>query len=167
MNIDATFWVAISFFIFLGGLAYLKVPQKINSSLIFKITEIKKELDEVEKLKEEAKNLLTDSENKIDRSKKETKEIINYAKKESEKTLIENSNKFHNLIEERKKSVEQKISQMKENAIKDIKNTSVKISIETVEKIIKNSIDKKKIDNFYIKNLDQARNAIKKLKLRT
>ena len=167
MNIDATFWVAISFFIFLGGLAYLKVPQKINSSLIFKITEIKKELDEVEKLKEEAKNLLADSENKIDRSKKETKEIINYAKKESEKTLIENSNKFHNLIEERKKSVEQKISQMKENAIKDIKNTSVKISIETVEKIIKNSIDKKKIDNFYIKNLDQARNTIKKLKLRT
>ena len=33
MTIDATFWVAISFFIFFGGLIYLKVPQKINSSL--------------------------------------------------------------------------------------------------------------------------------------
>ena len=30
MIIDATFWVAVSFFIFFGILIYLKVPQKIN-----------------------------------------------------------------------------------------------------------------------------------------
>ena len=29
MAIDATFWVAISFVIFIGGLVYLKIPQKI------------------------------------------------------------------------------------------------------------------------------------------
>ena len=34
MTIDATFWVAISFFIFFAGLIYLKVPQKINGSLM-------------------------------------------------------------------------------------------------------------------------------------
>ena len=33
MIIDATFWVAVSFFIFFGVLIYLKVPQKINNSL--------------------------------------------------------------------------------------------------------------------------------------
>ena len=33
MNIDATFWVAVSFFIFFGGLIYLKIPQKINNLL--------------------------------------------------------------------------------------------------------------------------------------
>jgi len=55
MTIDATFWVAISFFIFFGGLIYLKVPQKINFTLSNKINEIKKELDEAEKLKIEAK----------------------------------------------------------------------------------------------------------------
>ena len=33
MTIDATFWVAISFFIFLGVLIYLKIPHKINNSL--------------------------------------------------------------------------------------------------------------------------------------
>ena len=33
MIIDATFWVAVSFFIFFGGLVYLKVPQKVNKSL--------------------------------------------------------------------------------------------------------------------------------------
>ena len=49
MTIDATFWVAISFFIFLGGLIYLKIPQKINNALNIQIAEIKKELDEAEK----------------------------------------------------------------------------------------------------------------------
>ena len=73
MNIDATFWLAISFFIFAGILIYIKVPQKINKSLTEKINEIKKELDESEKLKEEAKNLFTKYENKIDKSKKKLK----------------------------------------------------------------------------------------------
>ena len=94
MTIDATFWVAISFFIFCGVLIYLKVPQKINNSLIEKINEIKKELEEAEKLKEEAKKLLSDYENKIDKSQKESKEIINAAKKESEKAIIEKQTNF-------------------------------------------------------------------------
>ena len=68
MIIDATFWVAISFFIFFGVLIYLKVPQKVNNFLSNKIIEIKNELDEAEKLKEEAKNLFADYENKIDKS---------------------------------------------------------------------------------------------------
>ena len=165
MNIDATFWVAISFFIFLGGLAYLKVPQKINSSLVFKITEIKKELDEVEKLKEEAKNLLADCENKIDKSKKEVQDIINIAKKDSEKNILDKTKKFHELLEERKKNAEQKIIQMKENALKDIKNISIKVSVEAVEHLIKNSIDKNKIEKIYTESLEQVKDSLKHTKV--
>ena len=106
MTIDSTFWVAVSFFIFLGGLIYLKVPQKVNNSLIDQINQIKKELEEAEKLKVEAKNLLSDYESKIDKSKKETKEIINLANKDSEKNIIEKTKKFHQMMENRKKNIE-------------------------------------------------------------
>ena len=162
MNIDATFWVAVSFFIFFAILVYLKVPHKINASLTDKINEIKKELEEAEKLKEEAKNLLSDYEKKIAKSKKESKEIINAAQIQSEKSIIEKTNKFHEIIEQRKKNIEQKILQMKENALKEIKNTSVKISIETVESLIKNSIDKKKLDTLYNKSFEEAKILLKK-----
>ena len=64
------------FFIFFGCLIYLKVPQKINNSLTDQINEMKKELDEAEKLKVEAKNLLSNYENKIDKSKKEVHERL-------------------------------------------------------------------------------------------
>jgi len=165
MTIDATFWVAVSFFIFFGGLIYLKVPQKINNSLIDQINEMKKELNEAEKLKIEAKNLLSNYENKIDKSKKETLEIINLAKKDSEKTILEKTNKFHQIIENKKKNTEQKIVQMKENAIKDIKNISVKISMEAVEHLIKNSIDKNKLEKIYTKSLEQTKTSLTHLKV--
>ena len=164
MTIDATFWVAVSFFIFFGVLIYLKVPQKINKSLTDQINEIKKELDEAEKLKIEAKNLLSNYENKIDKSKKETQEIINLAKKDSEKTILEKTKKFHQLIENKKKNAEQKIVQMKENALKDIKNISVKMSMEAVEHLIKNSIDKSILEKLYANSLEQAKASLKHAK---
>ena len=165
MTIDATFWVAISFFIFVAGLIYLKVPQKVNDSLINQINEIKKELNEAEKLKVEAKNLLSDYENKIDKSKKETQEIIYLAKKESEKTILEKTEKFHQMMENKKKNAEQKIAQIKENALKDIKNISVKICMEAVKHLIKNSIDKNKLEKLYLKNLEQAKISLKQLRI--
>jgi len=164
MTIDATFWVAISFFIFFAILIYLKVPQKINNLLTDEINEIKKELNEAERLKFEAKNLLSNYENKIDKSKKETREIINLAKKDSEKNILEKTKKFHQLIENKNKYAEQKIIQMKENALRDIKNISVKVSMEAVEHLIKNSIDKNKIAKLYIKSLEQAKTSLKHLK---
>tara|TARA_Y100001960_G_scaffold243361_1_gene257552 strand:- start:915 stop:1412 length:498 start_codon:yes stop_codon:yes gene_type:complete len=164
MTIDATFWVAISFFIFIGVIIYLKVPQKVNNSLMNQINEMKRELAEAEKLKIEAKNLLSNYESKVDKSKKETQEIINLAKKDSEKNILEKTQKFHLTIENKRKAAEQKIIQMKENAIKDIKNVSVKISIESVEHLIKKSIDKDKLEKIYIKSLEEAKTSLKNIK---
>ena len=164
MTIDATFWVAVSFFIFLGCLIYLKVPQKINNSLTDQINKVRKELDEAEKLKVEAKNLLSNYESKIDKSKKEVTVIINSAKKDSEKTILEKTEKFHQTMESKKKNTEQKIAQMRENALSDIKNISVKISMEAVEHLIKNSIDKNKLEKLYTKSLEQAKTSLKHIK---
>ena len=64
----------------------------------------------------------------------------------------------------RKKNAEQKISQMKENALKEIKHISIKISVETVEHLIKNSIDKNKIQQIYLDSLEHVKNSLKHTK---
>ena len=163
MNIDATFWVAVSFFIFFLVLIYLKIPQKVNDVLGNKINETKSELEEAEKLKDEAKNLLSSYESKITRAKDEATNIVDRAKKDSEKNLIDSTEKFYQLIDYKKKSLSEKIDQMKDEAINEIKNTSIQISMESVENIIKNSIDKKKLDQFYEENLNQAKTTLKKI----
>ena len=162
MSIDATFWVAISFIIFLGGLIYLKIPQKINDALEIKIKETKNELEEAEKLKDEAKNLLSNYENKLNQATKETLRIMNDAKKENEKNLIDTTEKFYQLIDNKKKMLNEKINQMKQDALKEVKNSSIEISFEAIEKIIKSSIDQKKLDNFFSDSLNEAKKVIKK-----
>tara|TARA_A100001011_G_scaffold286570_2_gene297276 strand:- start:2155 stop:2652 length:498 start_codon:yes stop_codon:yes gene_type:complete len=162
MTIDATFWVTISFFIFIGILIYFKIPQKIKKTLEQNIFNIKSQINEAEKLKEEAKNILIEHEKKISNSKNEVKSMINKANEEAEKNVIRTNEEFHNLMENRKKRAEQRIKQLKNQAIKDIKNTSVKIAIESVEKLFKNSIDKSKLDKIYSSSIEETKLALKK-----
>ena len=161
MSIDATFWVAVSFFIFVGVLFYFKVPQKIFDSLDKNIKKIKKDLDDAEKLKDDAKNILSEYETKISKSKQEINILMKKAQEESEKNMIKINNEFHNIFENRKKLAEEKIKQMKTQTIKDLKNSSVNIAILSLEKIIKNSIDKKKLDKIYISSIDEAKKILK------
>ena len=85
MTIDATFWVMISFFGIIGLLIYFQIPPKIKSTLNENINNIKNQINEAEKLKEDAKNILTDHEKKISNSKTEVKQMISKASEEAEK----------------------------------------------------------------------------------
>ena len=161
MIIDATFWVAISFLIFVGVIIYLKVPQKVDDSLNIAVKKITDDLDNAEKLKDEAKNILSEYDSKVSKSKDEIKNLIDDAKIQAEKNLIKANEEFHKVVENRKKSAEEKIKQMKIQAIKDVKNSSVDIAIGSVKKIIKNSIDKKKLDKVYISSIEEAKKILK------
>ena len=162
MTLDATFWVTISFFIFLGILIYFKIPHKVKETLEQNILYIKNQISEAEKLKEDAKNILAEHERKISNSKSEVKEMINQANEEAEKNVIKTNEVFHNFMENRKKNAEERIRQLKNQAEKDIKNASVKIAIESVEKLIKNSIDKSKLDKIYSSSIEETKLALKK-----
>jgi F-type H+-transporting ATPase subunit b len=162
MTIDATFWVMVSFFAFIGLLIYFQVPQKIKATLETNIFNIKNQINEAEKLKEDAKNILTEHEKKISNSKSEVKIMIDKASEEAEKNVIKTNQNFHNLMETRKKNAEERIKQLKNQALKDIKNTSVKIAIESVEKLLKNSLGKSKLDKIYTSSIEETKLALKK-----
>ena len=163
MAIDATFWVAVSFVIFFGGLIYLKIPQKINDVLSKLILDIKNEIDESEKLRTEAKTLLETAQNKLDTAQKVSKEILDQAKKDSDHLVIEMNDKFHKSSEIKKNLAENKISQMKDAAIKEIKDVSIKIAVDSVKQIINTSVDKSKLDSLFDKNLNEKKAALKKI----
>jgi len=163
MTIDATFWVAISFIIFFGGLIYLKIPQKVNEILNKLISDIKNEIDESEKLRTEAKTLLDNAQNKLNTSQSVSNEILEQAKKDSDKLVIELNDKFHKSSEIKKNLAENKIAQMKEAAIKEIKNTSIKIAVDSVKKIMTTSVDKSKLDALFQKDLDETKEELKKI----
>ena len=162
MVFDSTFWVAISFLIFFGILFYFKIPQKVNELLSKMITDIKKEIDESEKLRKESKDILDKSKIKLESANKETKQILENAQKDAENLIIEINEKFHKSSEIKKNLAKNKIDQMKMGAIKEIKNTSVKIAVDAVKKVISSSVDKSKLDSLFDKNLKETKEELNK-----
>lgn len=152
---DATFWVAISFIIFCLIIIYQKIPKLINNLLDNKINEIKLEINNAKNLKNESEQLLKKCKKKIEEAQMERNEILNSEKKETEIFIQDSENKFEQLILNKKKSLEQKLNQMKIKAIKDIQNISNKIALEAVKKIISNSVYDEKMKAINQKNLEK------------
>ena len=161
MTIDAAFWVSVSFVIFIGALIYFKIPSKVIDTLNETINSIKNQVDNAEKLKEESKNILSDYEKKLSNAKAEIKSMIDQATEDADKHVLKTNEEFHNQIENRKKNTEERIKQMKNQAIKDIKNTSVNIAIQSVEALLKNSLDKNKLNNVFENSIQETKTALK------
>ena len=162
MIIDSAFWVAVSFFLFLGVLIYFKIPQKISTALNDNINTIKNEVDNAENLKEESKNILSQYEKKISNAKTEINLMIDAATEEAEKHILKTNEEFYVQMDNRKKNTEDRIKQMKNQSLKDIKNASVKIAIQSVEILLKNSLDKNKLNNIFTSSIVETKLALKR-----
>ena len=162
MIIDATFWVAISFIIFLVMLIYFKIPSKVKNTLDQNINQIKKQIDESEKLREEANNKLADNEKKLDSSKSEIRKLIQKANDQAEKNVIKTNAIFHKQMETKKRNAEEKIKQLKNQAVKDIKIASIDIAFESIDRLMFNSLDKSKLDKIFNQSITETKLALKK-----
>jgi len=162
MMIDATFWVAVSFFIFLGILIYFKIPQKITIILNDSIDVIKTEVNDAELLKEESKGILSEYEKKISNAKTEVKQMVDAAIDDADKNILKTNEELHVQMENRKKNTEDRIKQMKNQALKDVKNASIKISIQAVEVLLKNSLDKNKLNKIFVSSIEETKLALKR-----
>ena len=162
MIIDSAFWVAVSFFLFLGVLIYFKIPQKISTALNDNINTIKNEVDNAENLKEESKNILSQYEKKISNAKTEINLMIDAATEEAEKHILKTNEEFYVQMDNRKKNTEDRIKQMKNQSLKDIKNASVKIAIQSVEILLKNSLDKNKLNKIFTSSIVVTKLALKR-----
>ena len=163
MELDSTFWVAVSFVIFILVLVYFKIPQTVNNLLSKMIGDITNEIDESEKLRSESRQMLEQAQKKLSTAKDESKQILEAAKEDADKLIIEMNDRFFKSSEVKKNNAQKKITQMKEMALKEIRDTSVKLAIESVKKAINTSVDKSKLDELFKKNLEDTKSELKKI----
>ena len=163
MVIDSTFWVAVSFVIFILVLVYFKIPQTVNNLLSKMIGDISNEIDESEKLRSESRQMLEQAQKKLSTAKDESKKILEAAKEDTDKLIIEMNDRFFKSSEVKKNNAQKKITQMKEMALKEIRDTSLKLAIESVKKAINTSVDKSKLEELFKKNLEDTKSELKKI----
>ena len=88
--------------------------------------------------------------------------MLDEATDEAEKHILKTNEEFFNQMENRKKNTEDRIKQIKNQALKDIKNASVKIAINSVESLLKNSLDKNKLNKIFTASIEETKSALKK-----
>ena len=80
----AEFWVAVAFFLFVGMLLYYGVPGLIGKALDDRAEEIKKNIDDARKMREEAQSLLAEYQRKSAEAQSEAQKIVAQARHEGE-----------------------------------------------------------------------------------
>ena len=157
---DATFWVAISFVLFIILILYKNVPKFVLNQIDIKISELKNKIDEAENLKSSSEKLLSNVQEKLEKSEKDRTEILRKAQKISEDEIAITTEKMQRSLENKEIAAFNKIKQAKNDAISQIKKEATEIAIETVKKVIIENLDIQKQENI---NLLKLRNSIKKL----
>ena len=130
---EAEFWVAVSFFIFIGVLLYLGVHKRVASALDARALRIGKELDEARRLREEAERLLVDYRRKLGNVVTEVDNIIALAAKQAESLAVETRQSLKEHIERRIKLAEEKIARAEMEAVGELRNDVVDLAIAAAQ----------------------------------
>ena len=148
------FWVAVSFFLFLGAVFYFGVHKKLASALDARAAAIARELDESRRLREEAEKVLADYRRKQGEAAKEADGIIALAAKEAEALAAETRRSVKEHFDRRMKLAEDKIARAETEALREVRETAAnaavaaaqiviaeKLTPETADKLVKQGIE--------------------------
>lgn len=154
---DAEFWVAVSFFIFVGILVYLGVHRKVMAALDDRQLRIRAELDEARRLKEEAQQLLAQYQRKQQEAEGEAQVIIAHAKAEAERMAADAKAKMEEFVARRTKLAETKIAQAEAQALADVRAAAAEAAVAAAEKILTQTAKGKVAEDLLARGIDDIK----------
>jgi len=134
---EPEFWVAVSFFISLGGIIYLGVHKKVAAALDARAASIAQEIEEAKHLREEAEKVLADYKRKQGDATKEVEAIISLAKKEAAELAEESRRSMAEHFERRMKLAEDKIARAETEALLEVRAAAADAAVAAAQSVIK------------------------------
>jgi len=140
MTINAEFWVAIAFLIFVALMIYLGVHRSVLDALDQRSARIRAELDEALRLKEEAQKLVAEYRRKHQEAEREAEAIIASAQAEAERVAAEAKTKMEELVARRTRMAETKIAQAEVQALADVRAAAADAAVAAAERILSETV---------------------------
>ena len=157
---DATFFVAVSFFLFVGFVIWIGLPRSILNSLDERSLRIQKELNEARKLHEEAQSLLAKEKRKLEKCDTEVQEIL---KRASEQALLLSENSKKLLEEEvirKQKQADLKIIQARDEAIREVRSKATDLSVLIAKEYLRENIDDQISSDIIDKSIEELKSKL-------
>ncbi len=154
---DATFWVLIALVLFIALVVYLRAPQMVTKALDKRAQDIKSELDEARKLREEAQSVLADYQRKAREAEQEAEEIIDAARREASAYAAEAVHRTDEYVARRTKIAEQKIAQAETVALQEVRSLSTDLAIAAAERILTSKVKGAEAEKLISEAISEAR----------
>ncbi|HEV7433712.1 MAG TPA: F0F1 ATP synthase subunit B [Pseudorhizobium sp.] len=160
MALDATFFALVGLILFFVLLVYLKVPGMIGKSLDERSNNIRNELAEAKRLREEAQQLLAEYQRKRKEAEAEAAQIVAAAEREAAMMTEEAKQKTEEFVARRTALSEQKIQQAEADAIAAVRSAAVDLAISAAEDVIAKKIDADKQDALFKDSLNKVQSRL-------
>ena len=154
---EAEFWVALAFLCFLGILLYMGVPGMLMKGLDKRSAEIKTNLDEARKLKEEAQALLADYQKKRKGADDEANAIIEQAKREAATFASESQASMKDMLERRTRVAEEKISRAEAQAVGEVRAAAIEAAVGASSRLIGAKLNDNAADGLVSRSIAELR----------
>lgn len=141
MHFDATFFAFVGLVIFLALVVYLKVPGMVAKSLDARADQIRNDLSEAKRLREEAQQLLAEYQRKRKEAEADAAKIVAAAEREAEMIAAEAKQKTEEFVARRNALSEQKIKQAETDAVNAVRSAAVDLAIAAAEKVLASRAD--------------------------
>ena len=132
---DPTFWVAVAFVVFVV-LVFKPIKGALIGGLDAKITEIRQEVEEAEKLREEAQSLLANYQRQQRQAIQDAEAIVARAKEEAERHRAEADEAMKDMVRRQEEQAREKIAQAEAAAIQEVRSMSVELAMAAAEKLL-------------------------------
>jgi len=154
------FWVAVSFFLFLGLVFYFGVHKKIAAALDDRSALIAKEIEEAKHLREEAEKVLADYRRKQGDAAEEADDIVRLAAKEAETFAAETSRNMKEQFERRMKLAEDKIGRAEADAVRDVRAAAADAAIAAAQMVITAQLTPETAGKLVTQGIDAAKSKL-------
>ncbi len=126
---NTNFIVTIAFIIFVGIVLYAKVPSTLGKMLDKRATNIRSDLDEARKLRDEAQAVLASYERKSREVQGQADQIVAAAKRDAEAAAEKAKEDLKVSIERRLKAADEQIASAEAQALKEVKDRAVSVAV--------------------------------------
>ena len=159
--LEAEFWVAVAFVIFVLILLRLGVHKKAVTALDTRAARIASELDEARKLRDEAQAILAESEKKRRQAEQDAQDIVAGARAEAERVAAEAKAKAEEFVARRTAMAQQKIAQAESQAVADVRAAAVDAAVAASERILRQHVRGQVADGLIGESIREVRSKLK------
>ena len=157
MFFEPEFWVAVAFVILMVVFGYLGVFKTAMTALDHRAARIKAELDDAQRLKQEAAKVLADYKARSATAEREAADIIANAKAEAERIAADANAKMEDFVARRTKTAESKIALAEAQALADVRAAAAEAAVQAASTILSQSVKGPVADDLLATGITEVR----------